>query len=231
VSGREEAGAKRAEVSELSELPEPRRATTVMLVDDHPVLRYGVRMVLEDQGLQVVAEAGEGGEALKLLETTRPDVVLIDLQMPNGMGGVEAIRRIQGLADPPPVLVLTTYSTDADILNAVEAGATGYLLKDGGLLGLAQAVQKVAQGETVLADTVAGRLMGSLRAVGTRTALSRRERELLRLLAAGRTNRQLAKEMFISEATVKSHLVHIFEKLQVDSRIAAVRVAQQQGLI
>ncbi|WP_327070044.1 response regulator transcription factor [Kitasatospora sp. NBC_01250] len=204
----------------------------VLLVDDHPVVRRGLRaMVDELPELEAVGEAGDGAEALRLLDALprRPDVVLMDLQMGSGMHGVEATRRITALPDPPAVLILTTYSTDADILAAVEAGATGYLLKDAPPPELVAAVQAAARGETVLAPPVAARLLGRVRA--GRPTLSPRESEILQLLASGLANRQISKRLFISEATVKTHLVHIYEKLGVDSRTAAIAAGLSSGLI
>ncbi|GAB2742040.1 response regulator [Kitasatospora kifunensis] len=204
----------------------------VLLVDDHPVVRRGLRaMVDELPELVAVGEAGDGAEALRLLDSLphRPHVVLMDLQMGAGMHGVEATRRITALPDPPAVLILTTYSTDADILAAVEAGATGYLLKDAPPQELVSAVQAAARGETVLAPPVAARLLGRVRA--GRPTLSPREAEILQLLAEGLANRQISKRLFISEATVKTHLVHIYEKLGVDSRTAAIAAGLSSGLI
>ncbi|GAA2055685.1 response regulator transcription factor [Catenulispora yoronensis] len=202
----------------------------VLLVDDHPVVRRGLRALLADlPEIELVGEAADGAEALDLLERERPDIVLMDLQMGSGMHGVEATRRIAARADAPAVLILTTYSTDADILAAVEAGAAGYLLKDAPPEELATAVRAAARGETVLAPPVAARLLGRVRA--ERPTLSQREAEILELVAEGLANRQISRRLFISEATVKTHLVHIFGKLGVDSRTAAVAAAVQAGLI
>ncbi|MGF1431224.1 response regulator [Kitasatospora sp. LaBMicrA B282] len=206
----------------------------VLLVDDHPVVRRGLRaMVDELPELVAVGEAADGAEALRLLAALpaaeRPHVVLMDLQMGAGMHGVEATRRINELPAPPAVLILTTYSTDADILAAVEAGATGYLLKDAPPQELVAAVQAASRGETVLAPPVAARLLGRVRA--GRPTLSPREAEILQLLAEGLANRQISKRLFISEATVKTHLVHIYEKLGVDSRTAAIAAGLSSGLI
>ncbi|KJK56683.1 response regulator [Saccharothrix sp. ST-888] len=204
----------------------------VLLVDDHPVVRRGLRAMVDDlPEVTAVGEAAEGAEALRLLESleVRPDVVLMDLQMGSGMHGVEATRRITALPDPPAVLILTTYSTDADILAAVEAGATGYLLKDAPPEEVAVAVHAAARGETVLAPPVAARLLGRVRA--GRPTLSPREAEILQLLAEGLANRQISKRLFISEATVKTHLVHIYDKLGVDSRTSAVAAGLSSGLI
>ena len=209
----------------------------VLLVDDHPVVRRGMRAVLAElPGVEPVGEAADGAAAIRLLEqfaatgAPGPDVVLMDLQMGEGIGGVEATRRIAA-AGPgaPAVLILTTYSTDADILAAVEAGAAGYLLKDAPPEELAAAVQAAARGETVLAPPVAARLLGRMRAPGP--ALSPRELEIVQLVAEGLANRQISRRLFISEATVKTHLVHVFEKLGVDSRTAAVAAARQRGLL
>jgi len=204
----------------------------VLLVDDHPVVRRGLRAMVDDlPELEAVGEAADGAAALKVLEELgqRPDVVLMDLQMGTGMHGVEATRRITALPDPPAVLILTTYSTDADILAAVEAGATGYLLKDAPPEEVAAAVQAASRGETVLAPPVAARLLGRVRA--GRPTLSPREAEILQLLAEGLANRQISKRLFISEATVKTHLVHIYDKLGVDSRTAAIAAGLTSGLI
>jgi DNA-binding NarL/FixJ family response regulator len=199
-------------------------------------VRRGMRALLEElPELEPVGEAADGAAALRLLEQLAAaggagvDVVLMDLQMGEGMHGVEATRRITALPGPPSVLILTTYSTDADILAAVEAGATGYLLKDAPPEELAAAIRASARGETVLAPPVAARLLGRVRAGGPR--LSPREGEILGLLAEGLANRQISKRLFISEATVKTHLVHIYDKLGVDSRTAAIAAGMKGGLI
>ncbi|MFC8717651.1 response regulator [Kitasatospora sp. NPDC057198] len=206
----------------------------VLVVDDHPVVRRGLRTIVEElPGVTAVGEAADGAAALALLAELpaeqRPHVVLMDLQMGAGMHGVEATRRITALPDPPAVLVLTTYSTDADILAAVEAGATGYLLKDAPPEDLAAAVHATARGETVLAPPVAARLLGRVRA--GRPTLSPREAEILQLLAEGLPNRQISKRLFISEATVKTHLVHVYDKLGVDSRTSAIAAGLSAGII
>lgn len=224
----------------------------VLIVDDHPVVRRGLRALLDDVPEVVVAgEAGDGGEALRMVAgSTEVDVVLMDLRMGGGtdevsgvtadatgsgrgggerMDGVEATRRIRALTAPPRVLVLTTYRTDAEILAAVEAGATGYLLKDAPVEELISAVHAVAAGETVLAPPVATRLLGRRRA--PQSTLTPRETEILVLLAKGLSNRQVSRALFISEATVKTHLVRVFAKLGVDSRTGAVTAALAHGLI
>ncbi|GHD25880.1 response regulator [Nocardiopsis kunsanensis] len=203
----------------------------ILLVDDHPVVRHGLKaMFAEQPGMEVVAEAADGSAALDVLGSgTQVDVVLMDLRMGEGMDGVNATRRIVGLSSPPPVLVLTTYDTDADILAAVEAGATGYMLKDAPPEQLCAAVRSAAQGQTALAPDVANRLMDRLRS--PRPVLSGRELEILGLLARGMSNRAISRELFISEATVKTHLVHVFDKLGVDNRTAAITTALQRGII
>ncbi|MDF9749858.1 response regulator transcription factor [Arthrobacter sp. ES3-54] len=212
----------------------------VFLVDDHPVVRAGLRAMLGDlQGITVVAEAADGGAALaglaKLHTLGKPaDVVLMDLQMGAGMDGVTATGKIKAgeAGQPaPPVLILTTYDSDADILAAVEAGASGYMLKDAPPEQIRQAVLAAAAGGTALAPEVAARLrlMGRIR--NPEPALSAREIQLLELLATGMGNRAIAKQLFISEATVKTHLVHIYGKLGVDNRTAAIAVAAQRRII
>jgi DNA-binding NarL/FixJ family response regulator len=205
----------------------------VLLVDDHPVVRKGLRALLDElPGVDPVGEAADGAAALRLLAEREADVVLMDLQMgpaDSTMNGVEATRRIAALPDPPRVLVLTTYSTDADILAAVEAGATGYLLKDAPPEDLAAAITATARGETVLAPPVAARLLGRVRA--RHPALSPREQEVLGLIAEGLSNRQISRRLMISEATVKTHLVHLYDKLGVTNRSAAIAAALQTGLI
>ncbi|QIZ38240.1 response regulator transcription factor [Saccharopolyspora sp. ASAGF58] len=204
-------------------------ALRILLVDDHPVVRRGLRAMFDDRpDMTVVAEAADGQAALEALAGTTVDIVLMDLQMPTGMDGVTATRRISADGGPP-VLVLTTYDSDADILAAVEAGATGYMLKDAPPGQLCQAVQLAAKGQTALAPGVAARLLGHLRR--PQQALSPREMEILQLLAQGLSNRALSKALFISEATVKTHLVHIYDKLGVDNRTAAITTALQRGII
>jgi DNA-binding NarL/FixJ family response regulator len=207
----------------------------VLLVDDHPVVRAGLTAMLSAfEGISVAAEAADGGAALRELERLRilgddVDVVLMDLQMGAGMDGVTATSRIRRLEKPPPVLILTTYDTDADILAAVEAGASGYMLKDAPPEQIRQAVLAAAAGQTALAPKAAALLMD--RISNPATALTSREIQLLELLATGLTNRAMARKLFISEATVKTHLVHIYSKLGVDSRTAAIAAATQRRII
>jgi DNA-binding NarL/FixJ family response regulator len=202
----------------------------VMLVDDHPVVREGLRGMLEaEPDLTVVAEAGSGEEAVAQARVTETDVILMDLRM-RDLDGVGATERI--LADDPRtrVVVLTTYETDADILRAVEAGASGYLLKDASRADLANAVRAAARGETVLAPSVAGRLVNQVRRPVTQS-LSAREVEVLALVAKGLTNADIGRALHISEATVKTHLLRAFGKLGVSDRTAAVTTAMALGLL
>ncbi|GAA1559058.1 response regulator transcription factor [Kribbella hippodromi] len=200
---------------------------SVALVDDHPVVRAGVRALLEGQeDLSVVGEAPDANSAEQLVAAFHPDVVLMDLNLGAGAGGAEATARLRALPDPPYVLVLTTYDTEADIMSAIDAGASGYLLKDAPPEDLFRAIRGTARGETVLAPAVAARLM---RRSGP--SLTEREVEILTLLASGKSNRDLAKLLFVSEATVKSHLAHIYSKLEVDNRAGAVNRAIEQRII
>lgn len=202
----------------------------LLIVDDHPVVRDGLRgMFVGDPDFEVVGEANEGAEALRLAEILEPDVILMDLRMP-GVDGVSAIRRLKERGDAARVLVLTTYDTDTDVLPAIEAGATGYLLKDSPRDDLLRAVRSAARGESVLSPSVATRLMTQLRAP-EREPLSQRELEVLSLVAQGRSNREAAQALFISEATVKTHLLHIYAKLDVNDRAAAVATAYNRGLL
>ena len=202
----------------------------LLIVDDHPVVRDGLRgMFAGDDRFAVVGEAADGREALAVADRVRPDVVLLDLRMP-GMDGVGAIRALAERGSPARILVLTTYDTDSDVLPAIKAGATGYLLKDTPREELFRAVVAANRGESVLSPAVAGRLMGSLRAP-VKEPLSQRELEVLRLIAQGSTNRETAGRLFISEATVKTHLLHVYAKLGVRDRAAAVAAAFERGLL
>jgi len=202
----------------------------ILMADDHPVVRAGIRGMLETQpDLQVVAEAENGREAFEQVSKLKPDVVLMDLRMPE-MDGVEAIGKIKEKYPNINILVLTTYDTDADIVRAVEAGATGYLLKDAPREELFRAVRGTAKGETVLAPIVAARLMGKVRDHGEQ-ALSAREIDVLMLVARGASNQDVAEKLHISTATVKSHLIQIYQKLGVSDRTAAVTTAIELGII
>jgi DNA-binding NarL/FixJ family response regulator len=202
----------------------------ILLADDHPVVRAGVRaMLASDSELDIVGEATAPGEAVAMAAELRPDIVLMDLQFGTVQTGADATRLIRALNDPPPVLVLTNYDTDSDILSAVEAGASGYLLKDSPPDELIAAIRAAAAGETALAPAIAGRLLARMRS--PQPSLSRREIEVLRLVAEGSTNGDIARRLHISDATVKSHLVHIYTKLGVPSRTAAVAAARESGIL
>ncbi|MER6939918.1 response regulator transcription factor [Nocardioides sp. NPDC127514] len=202
----------------------------VVLVDDHPVVRAGVRALVDAQDdLDVVGEAADSAQAVAVVGETRPDVVLMDLSLGDGPGGAETTRLVRDLPEPPHVLVLTTYDTEADVLEAVDAGAAGYLLKDAPPDELFRAIRGTARGETVLAPSVATRLLQ--RAASPSPKVSPREVEILRLLARGLGNKEMARELLVSEATVKSHLSHIYTKLGVDTRAGAVATAIERRIL
>ncbi|MDR7276698.1 response regulator transcription factor [Catenuloplanes atrovinosus] len=202
----------------------------ILLVDDHPVVRDGLRGMLgAEPDLDVVGEAGSGLEAVTAARALRPDVVLMDLRMP-GVDGATATGLILSELPQVRVVVLTTYDTDADILRAVEAGASGYLLKDASRAELTDAIRAAGRGETVLAPAVAGRLVRQVRQPAAPT-LTARELEVLRLVARGHTNAEIGRHLHISEATVKTHLLRTFAKLDVSDRTAAVTTAMSRGLI
>lgn len=202
----------------------------ILIADDHPVVREGLAGMLAGQSdFEVVGMASDGAAAIKQHETLSPDVILMDLRMPNvdGVGAIEAIKKQDASAN---ILVLTTYDSDADIVRAIEAGATGYLLKDTPRENLFRAIRAAASGESILAPTVAARLMTRMRAPAEET-LSAREIEVLELVAIGNSNKEVAKALHISTATVKTHLIHIYNKLGVDDRTAATTTAIERGII
>jgi DNA-binding NarL/FixJ family response regulator len=202
----------------------------VVIADDHPVVRAGLRALLDhDDGIAVVGEAATADEAVVLAASTDPDLVLMDLQFGGGHSGAGATRAIRAADAPPYVLVLTNYDSDGDILSAVEAGASGYLLKDAPPEELLAAVRAAAAGESALAPAIAGRLLARMRA--PRVSLSAREIEVLQLVAGGASNGDVAAGLHITDATVKSHLVHVFSKLGVSSRTAAVSRARSLGIL
>ncbi|MGA8978129.1 MAG: response regulator transcription factor [Pedococcus sp.] len=202
----------------------------VVLVDDHPVVRAGLRALIDGQDdLRVVGEADDAATAERIVGIERPDVVLMDLNFGAGPDGAEATARLTALADPPRVLILTTFDTEADILRALDAGATGYLLKDAPPQELWAGIRTTARGETVLASSVAATLVRRAAAPGP--VVTEREVEVLELLARGLGNKEMARELIVSEATVKSHLTHIYTKLGVDTRSGAVAAAIGQRII
>jgi DNA-binding NarL/FixJ family response regulator len=206
----------------------------VFLVDDHPVVRSGLVALLGGQpSVEVVGEAASGQEALAAIEALpaerRPDVVLCDLRLGEGMDGVSVTRSLRALADGPAVVILTTYDHDTDIVRAVEAGAAGYLLKDAEPSAIVEAIAGAARGETVLSPQLTQRVVETMRA--PQVTLSDREREVLQLVAEGLSNRAIAKRLLLSEATVKTHLNRAFTKLGADSRTGAVSLARRSRLI
>lgn len=206
----------------------------LLIADDHPVVRAGLAGMLSDEpGFEVVAEASDGDEAVRLAAATRPDVVLMDLRMPV-VDGVAATARIAGgeAGDPPPrVLILTTYETDDQILAAIEAGASGYLLKAAPQAEIVAGIRSVAAGQSALSPQVAVRLVERMRRPEASVVLTARETDVLRLVAAGHSNKQVATALGIGESTVKTHLLKVFEKLGVADRTRAVTLAMERGLL
>ena len=201
----------------------------LLIVDDHPVVRDGLSGMFAAPEFKVLGQASDGAEAVRLAEALRPDVILMDLRMP-GMDGVAAITELASRGLAARVLVLTTYDTDSYVLPAIEAGATGYLLKDTSRQDLVAAIRAAARGETVLGPSVAGRLLSQLRRQGAEP-LSARETEVLALVARGNTNGEIGRALYISEATVKTHLLRAFGKLGVSDRTAAVTTAIELGML
>ncbi|WP_420124031.1 response regulator [Nakamurella sp.] len=202
----------------------------ILLVDDHPVVRLGLRALFEQEAdLAVVGEAATPSDAVAAVTDLRPDLVLMDLQLGRAGNGADATQAIRALPDPPPVLVLTNYDTDGDIIRSIEAGASGYLLKGAPPDELLLAVRSAAAGESALAPPIAARLLERMRT--PQVSLSTREIEVLDRVAAGRSNGEIARELVITEQTVKSHLVHIYTKLGVSSRTAAVSLARERGIL
>jgi DNA-binding NarL/FixJ family response regulator len=202
----------------------------ILIADDHPVVRAGLRALLAGEAdFEVVGEAATPDAAVELAASLTPELVLMDLQFAGGSTGADATRRIRAMEAAPYVLVLTNYDTDGDILGAVEAGASGYLLKDAPPHELVAAIRAAAAGESALAPTVAGRLLERMRS--PHVSLSAREIEVLRLVEPGASNAEIGSRLHISDATVKSHLVHVFSKLGVSSRTAAVSAARSLGIL
>lgn len=203
---------------------------SVLLVDDHPIVRTGLRALFAHQDdVDIAGEAGTGEQAVAAARMLRPDVVLCDLRLGEGMDGVATTAALRALDPAPAVIILTTYDRDADILRAIEAGAAGYLLKDVSPETIMRALAQAAAGQLVLAPELAERVAAGRRRPQVR--LTEREQEVLGLLGAGASNREIARALFVTEATVKTHLVNLFGKLQVESRAKAVSRAQEEGLI
>lgn len=206
------------------------RRIRLLISDDHPVVRAGIGGMLSgERDFEVVGEATNGSEAVALANRTKPDVILMDLRMPE-MDGVEAISRIKERHPEINILVLTTYESDADIIRALERGATGYMLKDAPREDIFEAIRATAEGKSPLAPDVAARLVQRVREPADEI-LSTREIEILELIAGGASNKDIAKRLWISDTTVKSHVLHIFNKLEVTDRTAAVTVALRRGII
>jgi DNA-binding NarL/FixJ family response regulator len=209
----------------------------VLLVDDHDLFRTGLRTLLEEQDVHVAGEASRGEEALEIVEELAPDVVLMDLDMP-GMGGVDATRRITSVAPMTRVVVLTISDNDADVMDAIVAGACGYLLKDSSVEDLLRGIRAAAIGESLISPGIAAKVLQRVRASSTANGssepltakLSKREVEVLKLIASGKDNTQIARELFISSKTVKNHISNILFKLQIDNRIQAAVYAVKSGL-
>jgi DNA-binding NarL/FixJ family response regulator len=210
----------------------------VLVVDDHDLFRTGLRNLLEEEGVNVVGEAQDGESAIKLAPDLAPDVIIMDLNMP-GAGGVETTRRLASLAPLSRVVVLTISADDDDVMNAVLAGACGYLLKDSSIQDLIAGIRAAAAGESLISPQIAARVLQRLRAQTKDTAaaetiraeLSDRELEVLKLIANGKDNAQIARELFISPKTVKNHISNILMKLQIENRIQAAVYAVRSGLV
>lgn len=201
----------------------------LIIVDDHPIVRAGIRAVVEARGFEVLTEVGTGEEAVQAARELHPDVVLCDLRLGEGMDGVATTAALRALPDPPAVLILTTFDHDAQIVRAVEAGAAGYLLKEVGVEVISRAIVDAAAGSVVLTPGGDERLVAALRA--PRVDLTARERDVIALVAEGLSNREIATRLFVSEATVKTHVVHLLDKLDADSRTGAVSEARRRGLL
>ncbi|KJL48044.1 Response regulator protein VraR [Microbacterium hydrocarbonoxydans] len=205
-------------------------AVRVLLVDDHPIVRAGVRSLIDRRDdIAVVGEAASGEEAIALARHLQPDVVLCDLRLGDGLDGVQTTRQLRAEHPAPAVIILTTFDRDAEILGAIEAGAAGYLLKDVAPDEIVQAIRRAAGGGLVLSPELSERVVAVSRA--PRVRLTERELDVLRLLDTGSSNREIAKTLFVTEATVKTHLVHIFEKLGADSRARAIAIARDTGIL
>jgi DNA-binding NarL/FixJ family response regulator len=222
------------------QIEEERSVTSVrvLLVDDHDLFRTGLRNLLEERGVQVAGEAGQGADAVRLVRELAPDVVVMDLHMP-GMSGIEAIRQIHGFAPLTRVLVLTISDQDDDVLDAILAGACGYLLKDASVDELIRGIVAAAVGESLVSPAIAGKVLQQVRATAIspeaadtiRTELSDRELDVLKLIAAGNDNAMIAAQLHISPKTVKNHISNILMKLQIENRIQAAVYAVRSGIV
>ena len=227
-------------LSETVQIEEERSSTSVrvLLVDDHDLFRTGLRNLLEERGVQVAGEAGQGADAVRLVRELAPDVVVMDLHMP-GMSGIEAIRQIHGFAPLTRVLVLTISDQDDDVLDAIIAGACGYLLKDASVDELIRGIVAAAVGESLVSPAIAGKVLQQVRATAIspeaadtiRTELSERELDVLKLIAAGNDNAMIAAQLHISPKTVKNHISNILMKLQIENRIQAAVYAVRSGIV
>src|SRR6266702_5033793 len=210
----------------------------VLIVDDHDLFRSGLRNLLEEEGVQIIGEAAAGQEALKIVRELAPDVVVMDLNMP-GMGGVEATRHISTIAPLTRVLMLTISDQDNDVIDAILAGACGYLLKDSSIQDLMKGIRAAANGESLISPTIAAKVLQRLRAASTRpeiestirAELSEREIEVLKLIANGKDNATIAADLHISPKTVKNHISNILMKLQIENRIQAAVYAVRSGIV
>jgi DNA-binding NarL/FixJ family response regulator len=226
-------------MTETRETGDPRHdALRVAIVDDHDLFRTGLRNLLEEQGIQVVGEAGAGAEAVRVVRELAPDVVVMDLNMP-GMSGVEATRQITGMAPLTRVLVLTISDQDSDVLDAILAGACGYLLKDSSIQELMAGIAAASVGESLISPNIASKVLQRVRSTSSvpaiaetiRAELSDREIEVLKLIANGKDNAHIAAELHISPKTVKNHISNILMKLQIDNRIQAAVYAVKSGIV
>jgi DNA-binding NarL/FixJ family response regulator len=216
----------------------PAETLRVLLVDDHDLFRTGLRNLLEEQTVQVVGEAADGAQAIRMVRELAPDVVVMDLNMP-GMTGVEATRQVTSLAPLTRVVVLTISDQDEDVMNAILAGACGYLMKDSSIQDLMQGIRAAAVGESLISPHIAAKVLQRMRATGTneadaamiRAELSDREIEVLKLIANGKDNAQIAADLHISPKTVKNHISNILMKLQIDNRIQAAVYAVRSGIV
>jgi DNA-binding NarL/FixJ family response regulator len=222
--------------ADYTEAPNP-ELLRVMLVDDHDLFRTGLRNLLEEQGVHIVAEAPDGSSALQLVRELAPDVVVMDLNMP-GMNGIEATREITRLAPLTRVLVLTISDEDGDVMDAILAGACGYLMKDSSIQDLMQGIRAASVGESLISPHIASKVLQRIRAASVesgsavaRPELSDRETEVLRLIANGKDNAEIARELHISPKTVKNHISNILMKLQIENRIQAAVYAVRSGLV